>query len=59
MQEPVTDIMTSKDLENKKRATELANRMPELTEYELNRQRNIDYVSQFRLSIGLSKAADG
>lgn len=59
MQEPVTDIMTSKDLENKKRATELANRMPELTEYELNRQRNIDYASQFRLSIGLSKGPDG
>ena len=54
MQEPLTELMSSEDIENNKRASELASRMPELTEYEKERQENLVAIkNKFKLFLGL------
>ena len=46
MNEPLSD--SPQDIENNKRATELAKRMPELTEYEQSRQEKIQEIQAVR-----------
>jgi site-specific DNA-cytosine methylase len=54
IQKPLTELASSEDIENNKRASELASRMPELTKYELEREDNLQVIkSKFKLFLGL------
>ena len=51
---PLTELASSADIENSKRASELASRMPEPTDYEKEREENLAAIkNKFRLFLGL------
>ena len=54
MQTPLPELASSKDIENNKMASELASRMPELTEYEIERAQNLNNIREkFKIFLGL------
>jgi site-specific DNA-cytosine methylase len=54
MQEPLSELMSEQDVQNNRRASELASRMPKLTEYEQKRQTNLESIkNKFKLFLGL------
>ena len=54
MQEPLTEAMSAEDILNNKRASELAARMPQPTNYEKERQANIQNIrDQFKIFMGV------
>jgi len=54
MQEPLTETMSADEILNNKRASELAARMPQLTDYEIERQNKVNEIrDRFKLFIGI------
>lgn len=54
MQEPLTETMSAEEILNNKRASELAARMPQLTDYEIERQNKVNEIrDKFKLFVGI------
>ena len=57
MQEPLTEAMSADEILNNKRASELAARMPQITEYEIERQNKVNEIrDRFKLFIGIDSS---
>lgn len=57
MQEPLAETMSADEILNNKRASELAARMPQLTNYEIERQNKVNEIrDRFKLFIGIDSS---